>query len=157
MRVNSKLVRRNHMPRRRSAAEAAALIAAAHTAPRRKRERPEALIQASIVAALKRAGFAVYSTSQGYRDAPGGTRCTPGLPDLYAVCPKAGLAIWVEVKVPGGRIRGEQSRFLELHEDGNGNIPSADLWYSLDECHDYLQSMELMVQRDDGAWRFPYA
>src|SRR5512147_2896733 len=96
-------------------ADARAMLAEYRAQPKRKRGRPEAQIQAAIAKLLTVAGFAVYSTSQGYRAAPGGTRMTPGLPDLYAVHPRRGLAIWIECKAPGGKLRGAQERFIALH------------------------------------------
>lgn len=62
--------------------------------------RDEAAHQREIVALLRTLGFSVYQLSQGYRKAKGGTRQTPGLPDLYAMHPVKRLTLWVEVKPP---------------------------------------------------------
>ena len=45
----------------------------------------EAEIQKGIVRFLRNIGGAVWVTSQGYRKDPGGTRMTPGLPDLVVM------------------------------------------------------------------------
>lgn len=94
----------------------------------------ERTIQRQIVQALRAAGWAVWSTSQGYRSAPGGTRMAPGLPDLYCRHPRRG-AVWIEVKRPGGRVREAQAAFLAAHATGE---PRALLAYGLDDIHPLL-------------------
>jgi hypothetical protein len=119
-----------------------------------KRQRPEAAIQKAIVAELKRAGFAVWSTSQGYRAAPGGTRCSSGIPDLWACHPGTGTAFWVECKAPKGVIRDGQSRFIRLHDR---SLVDVYVWHSLEDC---LEVMELRGYREirrDGAVIYPHA
>ena len=61
-------------------------------------KRREADIQRSIVRLLVGLGWVVYSTSQGYRKEAGGTRMTPGIPDLFCFHPQRKLSLWVEVK-----------------------------------------------------------
>ena len=57
-------------------------------------------IQRMIVILLRTLGWTVYSLSQGYRKEKGGTRMSPGIPDLYAFHKAKGLTLWVEVKTP---------------------------------------------------------
>ena len=123
--------------------QAKALIAAHRNAPKKKRGRPEAEIQAGIGAMLKAAGFAVYSTSQGYRPEGGGTRTTPGIPDLYAIHPHKGLAIWVEVKAPDGKLRPAQAQFLRLH--AGCDWPEAHCWNSTAQCEEFLRRLGMIA------------
>ncbi len=58
-------------------------------------------VERDVTRLLELHGFTVYRLSQGYRAEPGGTRMTPGVPDLYAVHNVKG-ALWVEVKTPAG-------------------------------------------------------
>lgn len=68
-------------------------------------------LQRQIVRLFALAGCVVYDTSQGYRPQPGGTRMTPGLPDLLVFLPVVdGTGIgFFEVKTPDG---------LALHRRG---------------------------------------
>ena len=77
-------------------------------------------IQREIVTFLRTIGCAVYETSQGYRKEPGGTRMTPGIPDLYVVGPHTKASIvgrteapwtWAEVKTPKGQLSPAQEVF----------------------------------------------
>jgi hypothetical protein len=119
-----------------------------------KRQRPEAAIQKAIIGELKRAGFAVWSTSQGYRAAPGGTRMTPGIPDLYCVHPGTGDVLWVEVKAPGGRLRDGQERFIRLHD---ATLIDVLVWHSWDDAVEYLDATGHREIRRDGAVWYPHA
>ena len=76
--------------------------------------RPEDVEQASGVRLLKLCGFAVGVTSQGYRKERGGTRITPGIPDVLAMHPNApgGIIFW-EAKREGGAVRPSQLAFAE--------------------------------------------
>lgn len=56
--------------------------------------------QRQMVALLSSLGWRVYTLSQGYRKEKGGTRMSPGIPDLYALHPSKQLTLWVEVKPP---------------------------------------------------------
>lgn len=56
--------------------------------------------QQEMVGLLRSLGWVVYTLSQGYRKAKGGTRMTPGIPDCYAFHPSKRLTLWVEVKPP---------------------------------------------------------
>lgn len=142
---------------KRTREEALAAIERAHAAPRTRRGRPEALIQASIVQAVHLSGGVAYSTSQGFRAAPGGTRMTAGIPDLYCVWPRPGLALWIEVKVPGGKLRGAQQQFMELHNRCGGTVPRVRCCRSLDEFMDELKHSGLLTRDNSAkAWRFPY-
>lgn len=72
-------------------------------------EPSEAEIQRMIVIMLRMLGWTVYSLSQGYRKEKGGTRQTPGLPDLFAFHRVRQVTLWVEVKPPR-----EQRRLAKL-------------------------------------------
>ena len=95
----------------------------------------ESAISREIQALLKTLGFAVWSTEQGYRRERGGTRQTPGIPDLYVM--GHGRAFWVEVKTPKGKLRDSQELFA--HECGENGVE----WYifrSADEAWEWLVS-----------------
>ncbi|MGE0347192.1 MAG: hypothetical protein AB7N73_16185 [Gemmatimonadales bacterium] len=76
------------------------------TAPAKPRRRrgagPEAAVERQVIAAYRAAGITVYKLSQGFRPEPGGTRQTPGIPDLE--CWHAGRRLLVKhaVKTPAG-------------------------------------------------------
>jgi len=72
----------------------------------------EAQVQRKVTAYLDLMGFWVYSTSQGYRPDPGGTRMTPGLPDLVVFLPQRLGVGFFEVKTPAGQK--EMDRMLAL-------------------------------------------
>lgn len=71
----------------------------------------EAKISREIRDLLQMVGFAVWSTEQGYRKDPGGTRQTPGIPDLIVL--GHGVCLFVEVKSSRGRLRESQKRFRD--------------------------------------------
>lgn len=97
------------------------------------RQQPERAIQTAIMRLLTAHGFQVWSTSQGYRKERGGTRVTPGMPDLYAF--HRGLALWVEVKAPGGTLRPAQEAFLREHAAYGDH---AQCWSSVEGCQAWL-------------------
>lgn len=71
---------------------------------RRKFKYPsEGVVQQQVKAYLAAQGCVVYDTSQGYRKDPGGTRMTPGIPDLIVWLPN-NLSGWVEVKSHDGML-----------------------------------------------------
>lgn len=55
-------------------------------------------VQRAVVQLFEACGGIVYSTSQGYRHEPGGTRCTPGLPDLVVFIPRRKVCVFWETK-----------------------------------------------------------
>tara|TARA_Y100001938_G_C8092104_1_gene435660 strand:- start:3294 stop:3620 length:327 start_codon:yes stop_codon:yes gene_type:complete len=71
----------------------------------------ESQISKEIRDLCKGIGFAVYSTEQGYRRERGGTRQTPGIPDLLIF--GRGIFFFVEVKTPKGKLRDSQVAFSE--------------------------------------------
>ena len=80
--------------------------------------------QAHIVQLLRALGAKVYvlghgSPNDGRRHR--GTGQTPGLPDLFCFLPPRGdaprLALWIECKAKGGKVRDEQRAFAKLCTD----------------------------------------
>lgn len=61
--------------------------------------KPEAQVSRDIRDFLVTVGFAVWSTEQGYRKERGGTRTTPGFPDLCAI--GHNRVLFIECKAPG--------------------------------------------------------
>ena len=62
----------------------------------------EADVERAVIAVYASAGYVVYRLSQGFRAEPGGTRQTPGLPDLICLDPRGGPPIAHESKTPHG-------------------------------------------------------
>lgn len=74
----------------------------------------EKATQRRIVQLFTACGGVVYNLSQGYRKEAGGTRQTPGLPDLYVFFARRyswDRCLWWEVKRPGGKRTEQQLRF----------------------------------------------
>ena len=71
----------------------------------------EKVVQAAVVRCYEAFGCVVYTLSQ-----PRHTMQTPGLPDLYVMCPKRHHAFWHEVKAPGGKLRPSQVDFRRTAE-----------------------------------------
>jgi hypothetical protein len=66
--------------------------------------KPEAIVERDIVNFFRQIGCAVYKLSQGYRKERGGTRQTPGIPDLYVMHPDIpGGCLWIECKAERGK------------------------------------------------------
>lgn len=86
----------------------------------RQRQPLEKSVQKAIVTLFRACRGFVYSTSQGYRRDPGGTRMTPGLSDLVVLFPtiwaseaKRRRVLFWEVKRPGAQRTAEQVLFGE--------------------------------------------
>lgn len=60
----------------------------------------ESFHQSWCKALAQQLGFVVYDTSQGYRAERGGTRTTPGIPDLILLHRDPALVLFFEVKPP---------------------------------------------------------
>lgn len=65
-------------------------------------------VQRWCVDLYRKTGGYVYTTSQ-YRP----SQVTEGIPDLFVMYPRRGLAFWMEVKAPNGRLRASQRAFRE--------------------------------------------
>lgn len=112
--------------------------------PQRQNVKPplEREIQKSIVQYLRASGWQVWQTSQGFRRDPGGTRMTPGIPDLYTIHPEHG-AVWLEVKRGKvGRVSVAQRAFADDHRScGNWTIPAVFCVRSLDDVRSLWRDM----------------
>ena len=93
----------------------------------------EAQIQKEIVVFMKTLGFACWETSQGYRKERGGTRMTPGIPDLYFI--GHGLGLWCEVKRPKGKLTEAQELFQQECWD-NGILHQ--VWRDVRDAFDWM-------------------
>ena len=93
--------------------------------------RGEAAVSLEIQTFLKTIGCGVYSTEQGYRNPKtagrGGTRTTPGIPDLlvFGIGPELPF-FFVEVKGPGGKLRDSQIAFQA--EAARMDVPYLVAW-----------------------------
>lgn len=124
--------------------------------------RPEAVIQRNIVKFLRTIGGAVWVTSQGYRKEPGGTRMTPGLPDLVVMFPAGmdttqrdypgsstvttyGVRRWtfVEVKAPKGKLSAAQILFRD--ESIKAGVPW-ELWRSVGDAVEWARAKGIVVE-----------
>ena len=91
----------------------------------------EAKVSLEIREFLKTIGCAVYSTEQGYRNPKtagrGGTRTTPGIPDLLVFGTGPELPFFFcEVKAPGGKLRDSQAAFQS--EAARMGVPHLVAW-----------------------------
>ena len=101
----------------------------------------ERQIQREIVAFLRQIGCSVWDTSQGYRRDPGGTRMTPGLPDLYVIEGPQSWT-WVEVKGEKGKLSPAQQVFAD--ECRKADIPW-ELWRSVDDAWKWAVEVGIVV------------
>jgi hypothetical protein len=81
---------------------------------------------------MRAIGFAVWSTEQGYRRDRGGTRQTPGIPDLIVIGHQR--VLFVEVKTEKGKLRWSQEQFRDLCE---ANGVEWQLWRSVTDAWDW--------------------
>ena len=109
---------------------------------------PEAEIQKHIIELLRdKLEFNVWETSQGYRKDPGGTRMTPGIPDL--IIAGHGHTLFVEVKAPkGGRLTDMQYLFrVRWTESGGTSL----VWRSDSDAWDWCVSEGIIEETDEVA------
>lgn len=95
----------------------------------------EADLSRAIRAALKLHGCEVFTTEQGYRKSRGGTRTSPGIPDLIVFQPRRRRWTWAELKVPTGALTGTQRHF-KLLADGCG--AHHEVWRSVNDCLEWV-------------------
>ena len=93
----------------------------------------EAQIQREIEKFLRTLGAAVYSTSQGYRKDPGGTRTSPGIPDLIVIFPH-GPWTFAELKTEKGKLSAHQKTFMDTAIEAG--IPW-ELWRDVRDAWDW--------------------
>lgn len=108
--------------------------------------KPEAQIQKAIKDLLVQVGFIVWDTSQGYRKERGGTRTSPGIPDLIA-CGQ-GHTLFVEVKTPKGKLTIYQE-FFRQHWTENGG--TSLVWRSVDDAWGWMVAEGIIEETDDAA------
>lgn len=101
--------------------------------------KPEARISKDIRDFLRTLGFAVYSLEQGYRPERGGTRQTPGLPDLYAM--GKGFGMWIEVKTPKGKLRASQELF---RDEARANGVNWHCWRSVSDAVEWAKELGIL-------------
>ena len=121
----------------------------------------EAQIQREIIKFLRSIGGAVWHTSQGFRRDPGGTRMTPGLPDLVVMFPEAwrkhveterpgftklylapdGRWTFAEVKTPKGRLSPAQIVFRD--ESAKAGVPW-ELWRSVEDAAAWARALGIV-------------
>lgn len=91
--------------------------------------KPEALLSKDIRELLTSIGFACFSTEQGYRKDKGGTRTTPGIPDLI-ICGH-GRTLFVELKVGKAKLTLYQVYFQSKWTEAGG---TSLVWRSVDDA-----------------------
>ncbi len=102
---------------------------------------PEAKISRDVCNLLRTLGGTIYSTEQGYRKERGGTRTTPGIPDLIVIFPDAWT--FAELKTPKGKLSTAQEGFrLACAEAG---IPW-QLWRSDGDAWDWCVRVGLIEE-----------
>ena len=98
--------------------------------------RGEAAVSLEIQKFLKTIGCGVYSTEQGFRRDRGGTRQTPGIPDLlvFGIGPELPF-LFIEVMCPKGKLR--PSQIIFQGECERMKIPYLVAW-DVREVFDFL-------------------
>jgi hypothetical protein len=86
-------------------------------------------------------GCAVYSTEQGYRKERGGTRTSPGIPDLIVIHPDAWT--FAELKTPKGKLTVHQEGFRLVCEDAGVNW---QLWRDVRDAWDWAVREGLILE-----------
>ena len=77
--------------------------------------KPEARVSRAVILLLRDTlGGHVWSTEQGYRKERGGTRTTPGIPDLIVMFPQHGFWTFAELKAGKGKLSPAQKVFQEV-------------------------------------------
>ena len=92
----------------------------------------ESEISREIRKLLRSLGGSVYTTEQGYRRDRGGTRTSPGIPDLIVIFPFAWT--FAELKTPKGKLSVYQEGFRLACEDAG--IPWV-LWRDVRDAWDW--------------------
>ena len=108
--------------------------------------KPEARISQSIRDVLNQVGFHVFSTEQGFRRDRGGTRCTPGIPDLIVM--GHGRTLFVEVKTAKKQLTIFQRLFFYQWKASGG---TALVWRSADDAFDWLVSEGIIEESPRAA------
>lgn len=105
---------------------------------KRKKAAPEKAVQQAVVRVLEAAAFKVSDLSQ-----PRATMQTPGLPDLYATSRRWGIALWVEVKAPDGKLSAAQEKW---HEETRGAGETVVTVWGVDDMVRELQGLGVPIQ-----------
>jgi len=108
--------------------------------------KPEARISKDIRELLTQTGFIVWNTEQGYRKERGGTRMSPGIPDLLAA--GQGYTFLVEVKTPKGRLTVYQELFRQAWT-AHGGISL--VWRSVEDCWNWMVSEGIIGESPEAA------
>lgn len=108
-----------------------------------RRQGPEARISREVQKFLKMIGGEVYSLEQGYRKERGGTRQTPGLPDLFVMFPAEQVWTWAELKGPKGKLTMHQLGFqMSCKEAG---IPH-EVWRDVRDAWEWARESGLIEE-----------
>ena len=107
-----------------------------------KDPRTEAQVSRDIVKFLRELGFGVWSVEQGYRKDAGGTRQTPGIPDLIVM--GKGHFTFAEIKRDGGKLRPAQVVFKD--ECIASGVPW-QLWRSTHDAMDWLIAVGYLEEK----------
>lgn len=103
--------------------------------------KPEAQVSREIRDFLRTIGWSVWSTEQGFRAERGGTRTTPGIPDLITA--GMGMTLLIEVKGPRGHLSPAQRDFGARWKENGGRWICAR---SSAEVFDYLVALGVVQE-----------
>lgn len=101
----------------------------------------EAQISKEIQTFMKALGFSVWSVEQGFRKERGGTRQTPGIPDLWIM--GHGLGVWCEVKRPKGKLRDSQ---LLFQSEAQANGVLHEVWRDVRDAFDWCVTHKIIEE-----------
>ena len=104
--------------------------------------KPEAQLSKDVRKLIGQLGGSVWSTEQGYRKERGGTRMTPGIPDLFVVFPVERVWTWAELKV-GHKLTEAQEGFRLVCAEAD--IPW-QLWRDVRDCWDWCVELGIVEE-----------
>ena len=105
--------------------------------------RPEDLVQKHIVDMMRTIGFSVWETPKGRA---GGTRTTPGIPDL--IISGHGYHFHVEVKAGKGK---ESAPQIDFRETCNANGGLSLVWYEDGEAWEWCIAEGITEETPEAA------
>lgn len=97
--------------------------------------KPEAKLSKEVRRFLRLCGCTTYSTEQGFRPQRGGTRCSPGVPDLIVFQPSKGRMAFVELKVGYNKLNRAQAQFQRVALMSG---VECHVWRSVDDAKAWL-------------------
>ena len=100
--------------------------------------KPETKLSRAVCRFLRLCNCVVYSTEQGYRPERGGTRCTPGIPDLIVFQPAKARFAFVELKTKRNKLNKAQAAFQRCAQASG---VESHVWRSVEDAKAWLEGI----------------